>query len=121
MKSIQLKTPKNLTLDTAFCRKVPVALVVTRYVSGNQLALQAYDKNSLEPMMTISVNLPDWPRKNPDHFFVKDWSENEGIAEWLEENGIAKNLGYSCPTGFVMADAFAFEPEYLQQILDAGV
>lgn len=40
-----------------------------------------------EPFMTASVNFEERPLP-PAQIWVKDWAENEGILEWMRQEGI---------------------------------
>ena len=64
-----------------------------RYTNGN-LALVLLDEEDNSPVATITVNtgeiLP------PDQAYVKDYSENQGILEFIKEIGLVKEiLGYT--------------------------
>ncbi len=67
------------------------------------------------PIAKVSVNIveADCPAYE---FYVKDWSENEGIATLLTEAGWIEPTGVVEPTGFVTAERYrftvAFEQEY---------
>lgn len=57
----------------------------------------------LEPYMTITVNIPEAPLMN-DEILVKDWSENEGIDDWLMEQEIVMKQPWSFfPCGYTAA------------------
>lgn len=85
-----------------------LTMVPTTYHDGN-LAIQIYAENG--PYARLSVNLPD--RRLPDHaFWLKDWSDNAPIAEYL------KTYGYIEPVwpirraiaGFEWVDAYQIPP-----------
>lgn len=61
-----------------------------------------------EPFATLSVNITtdcSMPSNTlpKDHCYFKNWSENEGILECLEEAGLLKRTGVSAKTGYVSA------------------
>lgn len=108
----------GLTLDTPFGGKAPARLLFTRYTNGAPALLAISDDGIGEPLATISVNLPERSATlTPGQFFCKDWSENEGMADWLEENKIASRTGKIAPTGFVFAEVMEFSPEIKSKIL----
>ena len=73
-------------------------LVPAHYHNGNN-ALQLIDADNGEPILTASVNpsieLP------PSVLAVKDYSENEGIAQCLIDNGIIGEKKGEIPSGWV--------------------
>lgn len=64
-----------------------------------------------EPAFVLSVYL-DGTALFPGEFWVKDWSENEGIAEELERRGIIEFTGDKARTGFVVAKAATLTKAY---------
>lgn len=57
------------------------------YYSNNRKALFITDPVTAEPYATCTVNLPEL-KCNDDEVFVKDYSENEGMAQILIDNGV---------------------------------
>lgn len=76
---------------------------VTRYVEDNSLALAVMDEDG--PLI-LSVNLSAYGPAAPKNcIYVRDYSENEGLADALVAAGVATkdsqvNIGYS--TGWLM-------------------
>ncbi|HXF67424.1 MAG TPA: hypothetical protein VNK67_12105 [Burkholderiales bacterium] len=71
--------------------------------------LNAEDHDEL--IAVASVNLPAAPC-GPHQVFVKDWSENEGITEWLvAHNIIQPEPQRAVRTGFVVARAYDLTAE----------
>jgi hypothetical protein len=56
-----------------------------------------------QPMLIATVNIPGWPLDTKSEVFIKDWSENNGILEVLEEAGIVQRSGLMVPSGHVEA------------------
>ncbi len=71
------------------------------YQDNFRPSIRIIDLNG-HPIMTASVNIPDEPCE-PDHTYIKDWSENEGILQALLDAGIIKDTGKSVEIGFVSA------------------
>lgn len=74
-----------------------VVLAFNRYQANGTLALSLKKKKTGEPYMKITTCIDSSAlgakfNKNK-HIFVKNWSENEGIDNWLTENNIAKPTG----------------------------
>lgn len=91
-----------------------------RYAYSNQRhALQLVSQNEdgyFEPYMTCSVNLPDAPCP-PDEVFIKDWSENEGITEWLVKNQVILPESTGCErTGYVVAFRYKLHPDIVADL-----
>lgn len=58
------------------------------------LAVFVVDAHLHEPLMTISTNIPEYNfLLNPNEFFVKNYSENEGIEEFLKSSGLFADSG----------------------------
>ena len=113
-----LEIASGLTLDTPFGGKAPARLLFSRYTNGAPALLAVSDDGIGEPLATISVNLPERSATlTPGQFFCKDWSENEGMADWLEENAIAKRTGKGAVAGFAFAEIMEFLPEIQAKIL----
>ena len=55
-----------------------------------------------EPIAVATINLPEW-KAGPDQTFIKDYSENEGIAQWLYDNGLIEPTGTFVQVGWVDA------------------
>ncbi len=79
-------TWKNVTLHGA------------RYSEGGAIAIVAYSQGEYgdEPLTDVTVNLDELGAKPaPGAFFIKDWSENSGLAESLEKAGVIELTGES--------------------------
>jgi hypothetical protein len=50
--------------------------------------------------MTATVNIPD-AHLEPDEMVIKNYSENEGVLEFLQENNIVGPIIRTVRTGFV--------------------
>ena len=55
----------------------------------------------------LTVNLPN-DKLEHGEFFVKTWSENEGIANHLRVSGIFTDTGKRATTGFTHAEVWKF-------------
>lgn len=76
-----------------------VALKHGFYDNGRD-ALQLIDADDGETVATATTNLPDEPLADGEAF-VKDYSENKGMLDWLLKNGLAVATGRSVKSGFV--------------------
>lgn len=62
------------------------------YADNRELAIQLYTGG--EPLATASINLDGYGiRAREGAFFIKNWSENSGIAEALEKAGVVTLTG----------------------------
>jgi hypothetical protein len=80
-----------------------VEFVETEYHDG-KFALQLVMAEDREMVAMCSVNTDEPTEK--DCFFVKGWSENEGMERFLIDTGVASPTGRSTICGFSMADEF---------------
>lgn len=92
-----------IQMDTEYSNKEMVFISLGEYVTTKARSVQAWTEH--EPFMTISSNL-DEPPEDADCFWCKDYSENEGVGEWLTKSGIAS------PTGRVAHCGFEQFPEF---------
>jgi hypothetical protein len=74
----------------------------SHYVHDHSLAVQAYD-DVIGPLWTGSVCLPDNPPQ-AGCFWVKDYSENEGVAEALIAAGISEPTGRIAKAGHALVE-----------------
>lgn len=72
---------------------------VQYYANGSKALTLCTDE--YEPLCTATVALDVLP--SDGCVFIKDWSENEGIASSLVSAGIIKLTGRTIPTGYVEA------------------
>lgn len=85
-----------------------VEVYATTYLSASgPLAIMLQDSDG-EPLATLSVNMPDSKNLPTNCFYMKDWSENEALAEEARESKLFKPRPDlpSSVSGFVMADAY---------------
>ena len=61
-----------------------------------------------EPLATLTVNLPNH-RLEPGEFFVKNYSENIGIAEAAMASGLFEATGKEVPHGWVNIPVWRFK------------
>lgn len=78
---------------------------LSNYQEGNGIAIELTfndpEMDGMEvPMAVATVNIPMFPPAE-NEVYIKDYSENEGMLEALEEAGIVKRTGRSVSTGFV--------------------
>ena len=69
--------------------------------NNGRTALYLIHKQDRDLVAVVSVNLPEYPLKD-DEIFIKDYSENYGIMEVLENAGIIEDTGQSAKSGFEM-------------------
>ena len=88
-----MKTIKRVNYKGYECN-----LITSRYFHGDRVALHLIDVNG-EPVAVCSVNLDDPLGEN--EIFIKDYSENEGMADFLVKEGIVELTGERVQTGYV--------------------
>lgn len=87
-----MPTMENITVFGA-----NVTAIITRYNSPRNPAIQCFNEQG--PYGTASVNLPF--ELNPNLIAIKNWSENEGIEEELQDAGIIGQKVGEVPQGYV--------------------
>jgi hypothetical protein len=78
-----------------------VRLEKHKYANG-RTALTLVDADDGEQVACATVNLPE-QQLAPGEVFVKTWSENEGMLDFLLKNRIVEDMGREVPTGYVTA------------------
>ena len=53
------------------------------------------------PFCTLSVNLPDNPPPDSQHFWAKTYAENADLRDQMLATGMFEDTGKRAPTGFV--------------------
>ena len=76
-----------------------VVIKFDTYFDGTP-AIRLLTKEGL-PYMTASVNMGNRELLKEGEIFIKDYSENEGVLDFLENEGIVKRTGAFVRRGFV--------------------
>lgn len=80
-------------------KKWDVVLKKDTYIDGST-CLSLVDAHDCSPIARCTAALQN--EVPPDgHVFIKDWSENEGMLEFLVKNGVVEDTTDRIPTGFV--------------------
>lgn len=105
--------------------EIPVVLEVHHYPNG-RIALELMSEmeeaeGMYEPFATATVNMVDEDCA-PEEIWVKGWSENEEMEEWLKQNGLIE----PCPldntqTGFVQVQKYRMTTKLMEAIAQALV
>ena len=75
------------------------ALAFDRYQNG-RVMMRLYCVDDGEPLATCTVNIPEYPLEEGE-VIIKDYSENEGMFNVLEDAGIVKRTGKMVSSGFI--------------------
>ena len=79
-------------------------LMKSSYTDGGRVALCLVagedDEFPGEPVATCTVNIPEEPLADGE-VLIKDYSENVGMAEFLEREGVVKKTGRVVASGYV--------------------
>ena len=86
------------TFNSKFGTKYQVKLVRGQYGNGAK-ALQFLDAEDGSPVLVATVNTGHI--YEPEQIAIKDYSENEGVAEFLEEIGFIDGVDFIEEMGFV--------------------
>lgn len=98
---------KFYDLNTPWGTMEKVYLKKHEYLVDKTLAVSAICENE-EPWTMVTINIGEEPL-NEKCAFVKDYAENEGMANFLVKNKIAKPTGRMFPSGFVMIPEYEFD------------
>lgn len=88
-----------------------LTIVTSTYETGG-LAIQIFAEDG--PYATLSTNFPGVSERLPEGvFYLKDWSENAPIANFLIEERLIIPVPEHDPivSGFIMAEAFRLAPQ----------
>jgi hypothetical protein len=75
-------------------------VVEKRNYGNGRPALVLNDANDGEQIAVATVNLDEMPG-SPNHVFIKDYSENEGMLKALTDAGVVRDTGIRVEGGFV--------------------
>lgn len=67
---------------------------------NGRTAIELMDAEDGEPVMVATINLPEAPLTE-NEIIIKNYSENEGVLQFLQENGIVGPSKRWIPTGWV--------------------
>lgn len=71
-----------------------------RYAGNGRHVLELRDVDDGSVVMIATTNLPHVDL-GPSEVIIKNYSENEGVLEFLQENGIVGPVKREVPTGWV--------------------
>jgi hypothetical protein len=75
-------------------------IIAERSYGNNRLALEILDSEDGIPVMVATVNIPEVPL-NEGEIIIKDYSENEGVLDFLQQNGLVGEVLREVQSGFV--------------------
>jgi len=68
----------------------------------SQRAIEVIDSDTGEVLFTATVHIPDEVLKD-DEVIIKSYSENEGVLQWLYDNGIVTEIVRNIQCGYCLA------------------
>ena len=81
----------------------PIFFIETYTLNGRPcIELRLKEGDFWEPFCALTVNLPK-EELNEGEVFIKDWSENERVAQAALASGLFRDTGKLVRTGFVHA------------------
>lgn len=78
--------------------------------TNSQTALELTSTIDGSPVLTATISVPDFNLKK-NEIIIKDYSENEGMLNFLVENNIVRPLGRHVETGLITASIVELLPE----------
>lgn len=93
---------KTYTVSTQYVPATRCIIKRSKYACNKHIALEIIEADSKEPLIIASINLTGRTMAK-DEVAIKNWSENEGIRECLEQLKVIGPVLYSIPTGYTQA------------------
>ena len=88
-------------------------VVMQRYANGG-LSLRLVDPSDLTSIAHATVNLPG-VQLAPEEALIKDYSENAGVLDYLQEAGIVIDMGERITSGHAKLAVVQMRPNLLSQ------
>lgn len=89
-----------------------------KYNRTNHTCIQLYDMENGSPFATATVNLPGIRLPHDHAVFIKDYSENDGMANSLIEAGVIfKDVIAIAGSGYCIYNAYSLTPEFIKEYL----
>lgn len=118
----------NLQYDVGMFAHKPITVdVQVHHYDNGRLAITLVSEmddlpGEFEPFATATVNLPNSPCPE-NEVWVKNWSENEGMDEWLARKDI---IDCECETdvatsGYVLVSRYKLSDTFIKHVADALV
>lgn len=105
---------KYLTYETEYTTYKKCYLEKGEYLQGGKMSLLLVDEIE-GPVTDITINVPEI--NIPEGCdAIKNYSENEGMLKWLEENELAFLL-YEIPYNFVTIPIVTFDLEKIEEYI----
>lgn len=101
-------------MDNRFSDSEEVSVVVDFYAATGGVAIMLEDADG-GPYADASVCLPDHQLPE-DCVAIKDYSENEGMAKLLVEQGIIEDRVSSASAGFVTIPIYRMSKDFLAHV-----
>ena len=103
---LEFKSPWGTTKVKICFQKKPFSVELLEYDEGF---------NQWMPFMTVTTNLPGYIPDKPNVALVKNYSENEGVDEFLFNNKLAFPTGKKYHYGYVDIPEYEFDLEELKK------
>lgn len=98
----------------------PVVLLASQYQMGDALALYFISEDLGEPVAKASVFVDELSNAlDPGEFVCKNYSENQGMAQWLIDSGIAIDTGRAVRTGKTISPILRLNNELSKKYMEA--
>lgn len=79
--------------------------------SNGRLAITIHDADTFEPLAKVTVNAPEEVIEK-DEIIVKNYSENEGMDEWLLEENLVEKDFRNVSVGFALCPVFKLTDKF---------
>ena len=89
----------------------PVVIVIDKYTNNGRPAISLFATDG-EPIARVTVNIPDAPLGKRE-ILIKDYSENEGILNWMVASGLVEDTGKVIPAGHAVVNIVRMTPKLI--------
>lgn len=76
-----------------------IHLSIKRYANGRP-CIELFDEDDGFPFARATANVTEW-QPGEDEILIKNYSENEGLLDWLVSNGIVEDTLRTHRSGFI--------------------
>ena len=99
----------------------PVVLLASQYQMGDALALYFISEDLGEPVAKASIFVDELSNSlDPSEFVCKNYSENQGMAQWLIASGIAIDTGRAVRTGRAISPILRLSNDLARKYMEAA-
>lgn len=93
--------PREIYTFQSKYKTYQVYLRFDKYRSNGRTCIELLEARTHEPVLVATVNIDDYHLLQPNEVIIKNYSENEGVLDFMIENGIIGKPKAWISTGWV--------------------